>query len=238
MTQQTVKAADDLLFFFDAGKGNGSRDSEAFETLAHDAFKHLAGALPADGVAIQNAESRRAERPGLHDGSAFFEERDQTIKVRLSDGEGRALDGGDALTRLGVAEVEQGGNDKARGAVDLFKEVIIHQYAAIFRRDEVGAATSGDLYFETAAANFSGDGADGVVLSDFPFFQLRDPDAVHTFGFQNADVFIADQVTFGEKFFSAGPEDGATQDSSGRFSNFNGLGFHLHLNKPQKTRLI
>jgi len=154
----------------------------------------LAGALPADGVAIQNAESRRAERPGLHDGSAFFEERDQTIKVRLSDGEGRALDGGDALTRLGVAEVEQGGNDKARGAVDLFKEVIIHQYAAIFRRDEVGAATSGDLYFETAAANFSGDGADGVVLSDFPFFQLRDPDAVHTFGFQNADVFIADQA--------------------------------------------
>jgi hypothetical protein len=63
--------------------------------------------------------------------------------------------------------------------------------------------------FVTAATHFSGHGRHGVVFTHLAVFQLRDPDFVHAFGFEDADVVFADDVAFGQQFFSAGAEDSA-----------------------------
>ena len=210
--KQMLQAAGDGILIFRAGQDEICVDAEALEALAHDVLEQLAGALAADGVGVENSYSRGADRAGLQDGAALLEDADHGVELIFGDGEGGALDGGDALAGDGVAEVQGGGDHHAGGAVDLLEQFVVHQHAAVFGGQEVGPAAGREADFETAAAHLAGDRADRIVLADLAFFQFGYPDGFHAFGLQHANVFVADDMALGQQFLPAGPENGATKD--------------------------
>ena len=111
-------------------------------------------------------------------------------------------------------------------AVDLLQEFVVNQDAAVFGGDQVGPSACRQADLEAAATHVGRDLCDGFVFSDFAVFELGDPDLFHALVFEELDVFFTEQMTFGEEFLAAGPEDGATKDSSGRFPHIDGLRFH------------
>jgi hypothetical protein len=117
-------------------------------------------------------------------------------------------------SRHGVAEVQGSGDDHAGGAVDLLQQLIVHQDAAVFGGEQVGPASGRQADFETAATHFAGHLADRVVFADFAVFQFGDPNGIHTFGLQDPDVFIADDMPLGQQLLPTGTENGATEDPS------------------------
>src|ERR1035441_2779781 len=167
-------------------------DAEAFEALPHDVLEQLAGALAADGVSVENSYSRSADGTGLEDGAALLEDTDDGVELIFGDGEGGALDGGNALTGNRVAEVQGGGDDNAGGAVDLLEQLIIHQHAAVLCAQGISPAAGREADLETSAAHLAGHRADRVILADLPVFQFRNPNGLHAFGLQHANVFVAD----------------------------------------------
>src|ERR1035437_7198922 len=107
-------------------------DAEAFEALPNNILEQLAGALAAEGVGVEDSYSRCADRTGLEDGAALLENANDGVELIFGDGEGGALDGGDALAADRVAEVQGGGDDHAGGAVDLLEQFMMHQHPTQF----------------------------------------------------------------------------------------------------------
>jgi hypothetical protein len=94
---------------------------KAFQPLPHDVLEQLPGPFPADRIGVENSNAWRSDGPSLEDRPAFFQYADDGFQLFFGDGEGCALDGGDALSRYGVAEVQRSGDDYAGGAVDLLE---------------------------------------------------------------------------------------------------------------------
>src|SRR5437588_9082967 len=103
-----LQAACNGILIFGARQDEIGGDAEALETLAHDVFEQLAGAVAADGVGIENADGGVADGTGLEDWAAILEDADDGIQLILGYGKWSALDGGDALADDGVAEVWRG----------------------------------------------------------------------------------------------------------------------------------
>src|ERR1700693_2643592 len=134
------EAARDRILIFHTGEHEIRVDPETLQTLAHDVFEQLPRPLATNRVGVENSYTRRADGPGLQDGPAFLEDGDQRFQLRLGDGKRRTLHRGNPLPGRGMAELMRRGDDHAGGAVDLLEEFIVHQYAAVFRGQEVGPA--------------------------------------------------------------------------------------------------
>jgi hypothetical protein len=221
-----LQTAGDGIFVLGTGKHEIRVHAKTFQPLAHDVLEQLAGTFSADRVGVENADSRSADRTSLEDRATVFQDSDNGFELIFGDGEGSTLHGGDALTGDCVAEIQGGGNDHTSGAVDLFQEFVIDQNAAIFGSEEIGPAAGGKTNLKTATAHFAGDRTDGIIFTDFTIFQFRNPDGFHAFGFQHANVFIANDMALGEQFLSARAKYGAAEDPAGRSFDVNGLCSH------------
>jgi len=56
--------------------------------------------------------------------------------------------------------------------------------------------------------------------------ELGDPDLVHPFGFEEADILLTQNVTFGEELLAPLPEDRTAKNSAGGFFDIDGLSLH------------
>jgi hypothetical protein len=75
-----------------------------------------------------------------------------------------------------MAEVRAGGDHNARGAVDLAEQLVVHQHAAVLRREQVSPSSRRQPDFEAPAPGFRCDLGDGFVFADLTLFELGDPD--------------------------------------------------------------
>src|SRR5208283_6170212 len=102
-----LEAASDGVLIFGAGKHEIGADAEPFQPLPHDVLEQLAGALAADGIGIENSDSRRTHGPRLENRAALLQNVDDGFQLLLTDGEWSALDRSHALARGCVTEVQR-----------------------------------------------------------------------------------------------------------------------------------
>src|SRR6185437_16445193 len=98
------------------------------------------------------------------------------------------------------------GNHYAASAVNLLQQFIVNEGAAIFSGNQVRPSTRREADFDRTAAHGSSHGHDRVIFTDLAIFQLSNPDLIHAFGFEQANIFVAKDVTFGKQFAPAWPE--------------------------------
>src|SRR5205823_3882211 len=139
---------------------------------------------------------------------------DHGVQLILGHGEGSALHRRDALSGGGVAEIEGGGDHYTGGAVNLLQELVVHQDTAVFGGQKVGAASRSQADFEAAAAHLAGHCANRIIFADFAFFELGDPNCLHALGLQHANVFVADDMAFGQKLLSTWTKNSTAKDPS------------------------
>jgi hypothetical protein len=223
-----LQSSGDRTFFFgNSEREAGARDPEALQALAKDRFEKLPRTIAVKGIRIEDGDRWQPDGAGLQNRSALLQNVDHGLQLRLSYSKGSTLHGGNALAGSREAEVRRSRNDHARCAVDLAEQIIVHQNAAVFGREEVRASACRKPDLKTSASHLRRHLADGRVLADFAFFKFGHPHLTESFGFQQPDVFITKNVPFGEQFLAPGPKNRTAKNSSCGFPNINSLRSHV-----------
>jgi len=112
------------------------------------------------------------------------------FQVRLRHREGRALDGRDSFSGFHKAIIRDRRDYHAAGKVDLLKQVVVDQSAAVRCCHQIRPSTGSQPDFDRSAAHGFRDGHDRIVLPYFAFFELGHPDLLHSFCLQQPDVLV------------------------------------------------
>jgi hypothetical protein len=97
----------------------------------------------------------------------------------------------------------------------LTEQIIIDQRTAIRGSDQVGSSSRGQANLNRSAAHCLSNIDDCLILSDLTFLQFGDPNLIHSFRLEQADILFIQDVAFRQKLPSAGPKNGTAEDSAG-----------------------
>jgi hypothetical protein len=77
----------------------------------------------------------------------------------------------------------------------LFEKAVVDQHAAIFQREQIGAAAGGKPDFQAPAGHFGRCLADRLIFADLALFELSYPDLSEAFSLEQPHILLAQNVS-------------------------------------------